>query len=199
MATPDVEFMTKECRAVTKFPFLKGKTAKEIYDDMSLTLGEKSPCHSTVKNWVARFKTGHFRTEDGDRAGRPLAVTVPENVNTVHSMIVADRRISATKIAETLEISLEHVGFIVHDMLDMIKLSVKWVPKYLTADQKRDCFADSQAALEHFRRNTAGFLLGLWHWMKHGYRYKRPIQGAKRSGSPRPKNFEHRSQPPGWW
>jgi hypothetical protein len=112
-------------------------------------------------HWVARFKTGHFRTEDEDREGRPLAVTVPENVNTVHSMILADRRISATKIAQTLEISLQHVGFIVHDMLEMIKLSVKWMPKYLTADQKRECFAASQATIEHFRTNTAGFLLGL--------------------------------------
>jgi hypothetical protein len=36
-----------------QFPFLKGKTAKEIYDDISLTLGEKSPSYLTVKNWVA--------------------------------------------------------------------------------------------------------------------------------------------------
>jgi transposase len=58
MAAPDVEFMTKECRAVMKFLFLNGKSAKDIYDDMSVTLGKKSPSYSTVKNWVARFKTG---------------------------------------------------------------------------------------------------------------------------------------------
>lgn len=58
MAAPDVEFMTKECRAVMKFLFLNGKSAKDIYDDMSVTLGKKSPSYSTVKNWVAQFKTG---------------------------------------------------------------------------------------------------------------------------------------------
>jgi transposase len=58
-----------------KFLFLKGKSAKEIYDDMSVTLGEKSPSYSTVKNWVARFKTEHFSTEDEDRPGRPFVVT----------------------------------------------------------------------------------------------------------------------------
>jgi len=53
MAGPDVEFMTKECRVVMKFLFLRGKTNKEIHDDMSVTLGEKSPSYSTVKDWVS--------------------------------------------------------------------------------------------------------------------------------------------------
>jgi orotate phosphoribosyltransferase-like protein len=59
---------------------------------------------------------------------------VPENVDIVHSMILADQRISAKKIAETLEISRECVGYIIHDVLDMRKLSAKWVPKCLNVD-----------------------------------------------------------------
>jgi hypothetical protein len=50
-------------------------------------------------------------------------VSVPENVDAVHSMILEDHRISAKKKAETLEISQEHVKFISHDVLDMRKLS----------------------------------------------------------------------------
>jgi hypothetical protein len=95
MAAPDAEFMTKESRVVMKFLLLKGKSAKEICDDMSVTLGEKGPSYSTVKNWVACFKTEHFSTEDEDHPGRPLLVTVPENVDIVHNMILVDRRISA--------------------------------------------------------------------------------------------------------
>jgi hypothetical protein len=119
MAAPGVEFMTKGCRAVMKFLFLKGKSVKKIYDDMSITLCEKSPSYSTVKNWSAQFKTGHFSTEDEDRPERPLVVTVRENVDGIHSMILVDQRISAKKIAQTLEISWECVLFIVHDVLDM--------------------------------------------------------------------------------
>jgi hypothetical protein len=63
MEAPNIKVMTKEGRAVMQFLFLKGKTAKEIYDDMSLTLVEKSPSYLTVKNWVARCKTEHFNTE----------------------------------------------------------------------------------------------------------------------------------------
>jgi len=41
MEAPNIKFTTKECRVVRQFPFLKEKTAKEIYDDISLTFGEK--------------------------------------------------------------------------------------------------------------------------------------------------------------
>jgi hypothetical protein len=34
MEAPNIKIMTKECRAVRQFLFLKGKTAKEIYDDI---------------------------------------------------------------------------------------------------------------------------------------------------------------------
>jgi len=58
-----------------EFLFLKEKTAREIYDDMSLTLGEKLSSYSTVRNWFALIKTGQFN-EDEDYAARPLVVTL---------------------------------------------------------------------------------------------------------------------------
>jgi transposase len=75
-----------------KYLFQEGNLAKNIYDDMSVTLGDKHP--STVKNWVARFRTGHLSTEDEERSGRPTQVTIPENVDAIHSMILDDRRVS---------------------------------------------------------------------------------------------------------
>jgi hypothetical protein len=48
-------------------------------------------------------------------------------------MILADRRISAKKIAVTLAISRERVGYIIHTILDMKKLSAKWLLKFLSA------------------------------------------------------------------
>jgi len=43
MAVPDVKFTTKECRAVTKQLFLKGKRSEENHGDLSLTSGEVLP------------------------------------------------------------------------------------------------------------------------------------------------------------
>jgi hypothetical protein len=61
-----------------------------------------SASYLTVKNWVPQFKTGYFSTEDEDHPGRALLVTVLENVDAVHSMILTDQRILAREIAETL-------------------------------------------------------------------------------------------------
>jgi len=63
-------------------------------------------------------------------------VTNPEIIQ-IHELILEDRRISAKSIAEQLGISRERAGSIIHEDLDMCKLSEKWVPKYLNADQKR--------------------------------------------------------------
>jgi hypothetical protein len=139
--------MTKECRAVMQFLFLKGKTAKEIYDK-SLTLGGKSPSYLTVKNWVAlKVKTVHIK---------PLVVTVPENVDAIHSMIVGDWRILGIKIAETPE--MDSGTCRIHHMLDKRKPSAKSVPKCFNADQKHGVFAP-KAILEYSRWITVGFLV----------------------------------------
>jgi hypothetical protein len=61
-------------------------------------------------------------------------VTVAEHVDSILSMILDDGRISTKKIAETLAISQEKVGYIIVGILDRTQLSVKWFPKYLKAD-----------------------------------------------------------------
>jgi hypothetical protein len=74
-------------------------------------------------------------------------------------MTLAVRRISARKIAETLEI--DSGTCMVHHVLDMRKLSTKWMPKCLNADQKHDHVVATKAILVHFRWNMVGFLARL--------------------------------------
>ena len=63
-------------------------------------------------------------------------VTTPEIIDEIHELILEDRRISAKSIAEQLGISRVRVRSIIHEDLDMRKLSSKWVPKCLNMDQK---------------------------------------------------------------
>jgi hypothetical protein len=51
---------------------------------MSVTLGDKRPSYSTVKDWVARFRKEHLSTED-ECSGRPTQVTIPENVYAIQA------------------------------------------------------------------------------------------------------------------
>ena len=110
---------------------------KEIHAILTETLGERSPSFVTVKNWVAQFKRGDFSTCDAPRPGRPKTVTTLEIIDQIHELILEDRRISAKSISDQLGIWREWVGSIIHEDLDMHKLSAKWVPKCLNADQKR--------------------------------------------------------------
>ena len=131
------DFNNIETRAVIKFLFsLQGKAPKEIHAILTETLAEHAPSYATVKNWVAQFQCGDFSTCDATRPGRPKTMTTAEIIDQIHELILEDRRISAKSIAEQLGISRERVGSIIHEDLDMWKLSAKRVPKCLNADQK---------------------------------------------------------------
>jgi hypothetical protein len=62
---------------------------------------------------------------------------------------------------ETLAISRERVGYIIHEILDIRKLSTKLVPKCLSADQMRDWVLVLQANLDQPRRDPFGFFCSL--------------------------------------
>ena len=63
----------------------------------------------------------------------------------------------AKTIAE-LGNSRERVGSIIHEDLDMRKLSAKWVPKCLNADVKLQRCQASEQHLEYFRCDANDFL-----------------------------------------
>ena len=84
---------------------------------------------------MPQFKRGDFSTCDAPRPGRPKIVTSPEIIDQIHELILKDRWILAKSIAEQLGISRERIGSIIHEDFDMKKLSAKWVPKCLNADE----------------------------------------------------------------
>jgi hypothetical protein len=67
-------------------------------------------------------------------------------------MILDDRRMKVREIAETTGSSKERVGYILYEELDMKKLCARWVPRLLTADQKRNRTEISEQYLERFNK-----------------------------------------------
>jgi len=122
-------------------------------------------------------------------------VTTPEIIDQIHELILEDRQISAKSIAEQLGISRERIGSIIHEDLEMRKLSAKWVPKYLNVDEKRQRCRSSEQLLDFFRRDPNDFLPRLVTmdetWL---YRYDSETEQQSmewwHSGSPRPKKFQ---------
>jgi len=85
-------------------------------------------------------------------------VTTPEIIDQIHELILEDHRILAKSIPEQLGISREKDGSIIHEDLDMRKLSAKWVLKCLNSDHKRQRCEKSEQLLEFSRRERNGFL-----------------------------------------
>jgi hypothetical protein len=52
----------------------------------------------------------------------------------------------------------KELGCIIHDNLDMRKLSAKGIPERLSDDEKLDRVLASQAILDRFRRDPVGFM-----------------------------------------
>ena len=144
---------------VIKFFFLQGKAPKEIHAILTETLGEHAPSYATMKNWVALFKCD-FSTCDVPYPGWPKTVTTLEIIDQIHELILEDRRISPKSIAEQLGISCEPVRSIIHEHLDMRKLSAKWFLTCLNTDEKRQWCQSSEQLAEFFlaMRDTNDFL-----------------------------------------
>jgi len=152
------DFNNMEMRSVIRFFFsLQGKALKEIHTILTETLGEHAPSYAIVKNWVAQFKHGDISTYVAPHPGRPKTVTTPEIIDHIHELILEDRWILAKSIAEQLGISCERVGSIIQEDLDMHKLSMKWVPKCLNVDQKRQQCQLSEQLLKFFRHDPNDF------------------------------------------
>jgi len=147
-----------EYRAVIKFFVKEGLTPNEVHSKFIKVYGDFSPSFSTIKKWAAEFKRGHTSLEDDPREGHPKSATTPEIIEQVYAMLLDDRRIKVCEIAETIGISKERVGYILHEELDMKKLCTRWVPRSLTADQKRTHMKISEQCLERFNKNKTDFV-----------------------------------------
>jgi histone-lysine N-methyltransferase SETMAR len=141
-----------EYRAVIKFFVKEGLTPNEIYSKFIEVYGDSSPLFSSIKRWAVEFKRGRTSLEDDGREGHPKSATTPEIIEQVYDMVLDDRRMKVHEIAETICIFRICVGYILHEELDMKKLCARWVPRLLTADQKRTRMKISGQCLERFSK-----------------------------------------------
>jgi len=146
-----------EYSAVIKFFVKEGLMPNEIHSKFIKVYRDSSPLFSTIKKWAAKFKHGRTSLEDYPREGRPKSATTSEIIEQVHN-ILDDWGMKVREIAETIGISKEHVGYILHEELNMKKFCARWVPCLLTADQKCTCMKISEQCLECFNKNKTDFV-----------------------------------------
>lgn len=115
---------------------------------------DSAPAIATVEYWFRQFRTGRVSTVDAERSGRPKEAVTDKNIKKTHKIILNNRKVKLSEIAETLKISKERAGHIVHEYLGMRKLCAKWMPRELTIDQKQQRVDDSEQCLKLFNRKV---------------------------------------------
>ena len=162
-----------EYRAVIRYLYLKGKTGKEIHDELADVYGSSAPSYVQVKFWIGEFKRGRTSLEDEARSGRPLDATDEEMLRKFGIWFTLDKRIQVEEIAQVLGISHGSVSTILHDRLDMRKLTARWVPKSFSDERMATRGSVFSALLERFR-STDDFLLRLVTVDKTWFHYYEP-------------------------
>ena len=88
-----------EYRPVIRYLYLKGKTGKEIYCELSNVNGSSAPSYAQVKFREREFKRGRTSSEEVARSGRTLDTTDEEMCKKVWELLYSDRRIQMEEIA----------------------------------------------------------------------------------------------------
>lgn len=148
-----------EFRVLIKHCFLMGKNTIQTKQWLDKCYEESSPSRQMVQKWIGEFKHGRTSTNDSERSGRPKEVTIPKYIKQIHKMVLNDRRLKVREIADSLNMSEERARYILHEHLQMKKLAAKWVPRFLTVDQKQHRVDDCERCLELFQRDPKDFLL----------------------------------------
>ncbi len=137
--------------------FKANKTAREAISLLSDIYGSQALNKSQVYRIFADLKAGKDG-KDGRGQNVPKRSRTHQNIEAVRSVIEADRRITMAEIK--IETGLSHgtINRIIHQDLQMSKLSARWVPRLLTAKHKQDRVRCAKKFLKAYFQDGKAFL-----------------------------------------
>ncbi|UYV74621.1 hypothetical protein LAZ67_12000310 [Cordylochernes scorpioides] len=150
-----------------------------------------APKRTTVFEWHSRFKAGRISIEDDPRQGRPTFQRTDENVQKITDLIKENPRTTLLELEQDTGISKTTIGRIVTEDLRLKKTPAKFIPRFLTNEQKLCRLATCEDMLEMTRTDPEWkdkIITGDETWV-YGYDPETKRQSAewRGQGEPRPK------------
>ena len=136
----------------------EGNSGAEIWRRLEAVWSDSAPSERTVRNWIAQFKEGRNSTEDSSRSGRPATAVSPENIQHAEDLITDNPRITTYELCSSLSIGISAVTTILHEHLNLTKVTARWVPKVLTPDMRQKRLTISAELLQLQQREAPDFL-----------------------------------------
>ncbi|UYV69974.1 hypothetical protein LAZ67_7001357 [Cordylochernes scorpioides] len=186
-------------------PILCGELSRWMRHRSTSTLQKSNSSRGSERGQetgISKMETNEIRTvikylwristEEEHRPGRPVESIIQENIDKILDLVMLDRRMTVRQIEETLGIPKTIVDRIRREHLGLRKLSVRWVPKLLTPDQKavrRKLSSDNLALFEaNLGEFVKRFLTMDETWANHFTpESKKQFMQWRHSGSPPPK------------
>ena len=132
-----MELSREQIRAIIFHEWKNSSTVDVCFDRMVVSLGEACPTKQTIYNWYNSFVADRMSLQDLPRSGRQLTAVTPENIEKVRELITNDPRITYIQIEKTLDIGSSATNTILEQHLQVKKVCVRWVPRFLSKSEKK--------------------------------------------------------------
>jgi len=124
---------------------------------MEVQYGDACLSLQQVYEWSRKFLNGVSSVTGSPRPGQAHRVVTPEAIATVEAIVKENRHVTVREIAAHLDMSHGSAHHIVHDVMQVHKVSARWVPRQLTAELKERLVDACQELLKPFEAEGDGF------------------------------------------
>jgi len=104
---------------------------------MEVQYGDECLSLQQVYEWSRKFVNGVSSVTDSPRPGQTHRVVTPEAIAEVEAIVKENHRITVREIATHLDMGHGSAHHIVRDVLQLHKMSARWVQRQLTAELKQ--------------------------------------------------------------
>ncbi|UYV62047.1 hypothetical protein LAZ67_1007617 [Cordylochernes scorpioides] len=126
-------------------------SATKTFEMLNKAFPNDAPKRTTVFEWHSRFKAGRISIEDAPRQGRPKFQSTDENVQKITDLIKENPRTTLLELEQDTGISKTTIGRIVTEGLKLKKTPAKFIPRFLTNEQKLCRLATCEDMMEMTR------------------------------------------------
>ena len=142
-----------EYRSYIKVRGTLGISTKKIAKELEDAYPGEAPSYQCVAKWARQFRGNRESVEDDPRPGPPITAHTKRNIELVRSIIIEDPHATYDIIEAETELSCGTIHAILHDSLNLRKVTSRWVPHKLTNSQKQQRVTACRKILAMFEQD----------------------------------------------